>query len=57
MEKIDSQVFGGTTLLDEDDAEMAELRKLIEQFPASVFGVLNKTLNEKGLCLSVAKLE
>jgi hypothetical protein len=51
---IDSPVFGKTEIAD-GEAEEA-LREMINRYPVSAFGLVNKKLNERGLCLCIDAL-
>lgn len=53
MKVINSKVFGKTTLLEDGDNHLLLLRSLTNSYPVNSFGILNKMLNEKGLCISV----
>lgn len=48
MEEIDSEVFGKTNLLDENEEDFNTLKHLIDKFPANAFGIINKKMNENG---------
>lgn len=54
---VDSPIFGNTCLLDETDKEFTELKKLVDDYPVTAFGLVNKKLNERGLCSSIATIK
>lgn len=54
MKEINSPIFGKSQECDITQKIM--IRSLVAQSPVEVFQVLNKKLNEKGLCLSIATL-
>lgn len=59
MEELDhgefiSPVFGKTR--NAYMSEIERIRRLIREVPVTVFGELNRELNKRGLCLSIAEL-
>ncbi len=57
MKEIQSQVFGYTILLDEDEEKFIELKTLIEKYPVNAFGIVNKLLNERNLSLTLGVIK
>jgi hypothetical protein len=39
------------------EATKEKIAELVKNYPVTVFQILNKQLNEQGLCLSIATLE
>ncbi len=55
MKRINSRIFGETDLLEPTDPDFSTLENLIEKHPASVFGLLNKKLNENDKMLAISE--
>ena len=53
MKFIDSPIFGDTTILDEDDDDWEELQELIQKYPVTAFGMVNKRLNTRGFMSTI----
>lgn len=52
IETFNSQIFGETRHSSED--ERAQIAKMVAETPVTVFKELNKKLNERGYCISIA---
>jgi hypothetical protein len=57
METINSQIFGNTNLLSEDDKELKWLKEMIDNYPVNAFGIINKKLNALGLTLTIGVIK
>ena len=55
MPYIESPIFGKSEV--PDDNERAHIKELVDKFPVAMFQEINKKLNAKGLCLSIASKE
>ena len=55
MSEKHSRIFGYTR--DPDFDEKSQIEMLVETCPVALFQALNKKLNERDYCLSIAKLE
>lgn len=53
MEKINSPIFGPINLLDENDEKYPLLESQVKDFPVTVFGLLNREINKRGLCIKI----
>lgn len=58
MKVIQSQVFGDTILLEDEDEEIRKtLKELIDKYPVDTFGFINKNLNSLGYLLTIGLLD
>ena len=58
MKKINSPLFGPSTLLEEEDEALHELKELVQDHPANAFEILEDLIRNKGFRLSInMKLE
>jgi hypothetical protein len=57
VQKVQSQIFGETDLLDETEPDYQLLKFGVERYPVNTFGILNKILNARGLLIQIRPID